>query len=210
MPHLERALTVELHFVKKVCRPTQSQFDRIHRAGLDAIWDIAQTYLYLQRELKSPETWPGPNEAIAEVLQQAVERTMPDEVADEYRAEIVARFDAAIDADAAAIVNLVDQQTILGPTQQEQLHQTIRQNWNPRWSRRNVVLLYPQYAQLPGADVLKPHLSERQQQLWSYRPEPRAVRLSWEVYLGTSQLSAAGQLEPFDISGPRTGKEEAK
>jgi hypothetical protein len=123
---------------------------------------------------------------------------MPDDVANEYRAEIVARFDATIAADAAAIVNLVDQQTVLDPTQQEELHQSIRQNWNPQWSRRNVVLLYPQYAQLPGADVLDPHLSKLQQQLWSYRPERRNVRLSWQVYLGMSDLLGAGQLEPFD------------
>lgn len=39
---LKKVLNAELHFVKKICNPTDEQFAEIHRAGLDEVNELAQ------------------------------------------------------------------------------------------------------------------------------------------------------------------------
>jgi hypothetical protein len=214
LPMLQRAMTAELHFAKKICDPNSEQFDELHRAGLSAVLYVANTYADAQRRRKKMDAWPDPNEAIATQLSKAVSRIMPAEVAETYQAEIAGRFRAHRDADAALLVNLIDQHTLLDPDRQAALFTTLRDNRKSHWATASMLLNYPQYAALPEPDVLRPHLSELQQRLWSYRPKQRRVTLSWQIHFGINNSFATIGLEEFDEPGPLDAElrnaEEAK
>jgi hypothetical protein len=199
-PMLERAMTAELHFVKKLCDPNPEQFDELHRVASSAALSIAKTYAENKRRRTKMDAWPDPNEAIARQLAEAVRRLMPAVLADTYEAEIAGRFVAHRAASAALLVNLIDQQTMLSPDQQTDLFATLRDHWQPQWSTANVLLTYPQYATLPEPGVIRPHLTELQQRLWSYRPTQRRITVSWQNHFGVNNALAAIGLEEFDKS----------
>ena len=197
LPFLTETLTAELHFVKKVCNPNVDQFRDIHRAGLESITEIGITYSDMKRRRVKVETWPDPSEAITAALQEDIDRLLPPSASKTYRAEVAARNDARAAANAALMVTLIDQLAVLDPNQQDEIFRQIRANWSLQWSKRNVMLRFPQYAVLPDADVLRPYLSDLQQRLWSYRPKRRNVTLSWNLNFGDSNFFGVEGLEEF-------------
>ena len=82
-------------------------------------------------------------------------------------------------------------QIVLDADQMALISDKLKRDWNPDWSTGTVMFMYPQYAVLPNSDVLRPFLSPLQQQLWSYRPKRRNVRLSWQLMFGANELFAA-------------------
>ncbi len=128
-----------------------------------------------------------------------VDRLFSADVARRYRDEVAARFEANRQADAAAIVNMVDQEVTLDPAQQQNLFDSLLDRWEPAWSTGNVIFLYPQYAVLPEPDLLRPNLSDVQQRLWASHPKRRNVVLSWQVYLRTNNVLGVAGLEPYDL-----------
>jgi hypothetical protein len=197
LPSLLVVLTAELHFVKKVCSPNETQFNDIHRAGREAILSLAETYVDLKRKRAKPVTWPRPNETIEQALVEAVGQFMPAAVAKRYSTEIAARMEARRAADAATIVTLIDRHVMLDPNQQQEILTAIRDSWKPYWSRESVVFFYPQYATLPGPDVLSPHLSDPQQRLWSYLPKRRSVSIPWQLHFNANEMFGVRGLEEF-------------
>ena len=199
---LRQALTAELHFAAKIATPSQPQFDAIHRAGLQAIEAIADEYEELEHRREKPETWPDPNQSIAETLSAVIAREFPREVHERYQQEIAGRFRENRAADAAVVVNLIDNKVQLSSEQQQSLFRSLTEEWQPHWSTGSLVLLYAQYAALPEVQFLRPHLNEIQQRLWSYRPKLRRTTLPWQAHFGSSHLFGPVSLPEF----PQPGK----
>jgi len=78
-PPLKSMLTAELYFAKKVCRPDEQQFDKLHRHGLDAIVELAIEYSELKRKRSRVEHWPAPREAVVEALEAGIKKHLPAE-----------------------------------------------------------------------------------------------------------------------------------
>lgn len=188
---LKRRLNTELHFLRKVCDPSAEQFKTIHQEGLDAVESLAIDYAELQRKRTDVNSWPEPRAFLCEVLHQAVAKVMDEATAAEYQDEIDARAEALQDANVAVVMNLVDGRVVLDADQMALISDKLKRDWNPDWSTGTVMFMYPQYAVLPNSDVLRPFLSPLQQQLWSYRPKRRNVRLSWQLMFGANELFAA-------------------
>lgn len=188
---LKRRLTTELHFLRKVCEPSAEQFKLIHQEGLDAVESLAIDYAELQRKRTDVNKWPEPRAFLCDVLQQAVVKVMDDATAAAYQDEIDAREESLRDANVAVVMNLVDGRVVLDADQMAEISDKLKRDWNPDWSSGIVMFTYPQYAVLPSSDVLRPFLSPLQQQLWSYRPTRRNVRLSWQLMFGANELFAA-------------------
>ncbi len=89
-PFLSKVLTAELHFVNKVCEPTEQQFATIHRAGLLAVAITSKHYDDLQKIGQNANQWPDPRVQIDAALQQQIDKTLSAEVAQRYRQEIAA------------------------------------------------------------------------------------------------------------------------
>lgn len=208
-PPLIKALTAELHFVKKLCKPTDEQFEKIHRAGLAEVNQLAQLFAIQQRaRTKAPEV-QDPNTRIGSALRDAVEELMPDsEVVDRYAEELEARTNARRAATAGMIVTMIDQAVFLDPAQQDQLTTTLLENWSHRWSSSPIIVMYPTYLTLPSEELLHQHLTPVQQRLWTYRPAQRKVRLPWDFELNVRKMLPVKELEPFP--DPKPSVEEAR
>ncbi len=206
-PPLKKVLTAELHFVKKICNPTDEQFDKIHVAGLAKVNELAQLSAIQQRaRTKSPDL-SDPNGRIASALVEAVKEILPSETAARYAEEIEARVEARRAATVGVIVTLIDQQVLLDPAQQESLAEALRENWNHDWSSAQIAVMYPMYATLPDADLLDPQLTTLQKKLWTYRPGQRNVRLPWDFEFNVTKMLGMRELEAFP--DPQPGETEA-
>jgi hypothetical protein len=205
-PPLKKVLNAELHFVKKICNPTDEQFAEIHRAGLDEVSELAQLYAIQQRARTKTRDYADPNARIASALSDAVRKVIPDsESADRYAEEIKARSESRRAATAGMIVTLIDQQAFLDPAQQDSLAAALLENWDAKWSSAPIVVMYPMYATLPDADLLGTHLTNLQQKLWTYRPVQRTVRLPWDFELNVGKTLVVTDLEVFPDPEPRGG-----
>ncbi|MCG8653586.1 MAG: hypothetical protein MI861_27360, partial [Pirellulales bacterium] len=71
-PAIKKVLNRELHFVKKVCQPSDEQFHEIHRAGLRAVAVTSKHYADLQQARKQPDQWPEPHHQIGLALLEAI------------------------------------------------------------------------------------------------------------------------------------------
>ena len=198
-PFIAKLLTVELHFVQKVCEPDQEQFDQIHRAGLLAVARLSKQYEDLQRIRQSPRNWPNPREEISAALLAEIDNTLSADVADKYRDEISARNDAHAQAAIGMMLVHIDAKLLLSPKQHEELNDTLKAKWNKAWSAGPRLYMYPQYARLPESHVLKPHLTDLQQKLWSERAGNATVNFGWQMELGLQDWMGGGvELQAFE------------
>ncbi len=205
-PFIAKVLTAELHFVKKVCRPTEKQFDEIHRSGLLATARLSKHYEDLQRIRQTANQWPKPRRQITAALQEQVDKMMPADVAEQYRQELAARLAAEREAAAGTMLIHIDAAVLLTPDQHDELSETLQGKWNNAWSSGPRLFMYPQYARMPESHVLRPHLSERQRSLWSQRNSNTSVNFGWQMELGLQDWFGGGvELKAFDKPGPADG-----
>jgi hypothetical protein len=207
-----KLLTAELHFVRKVCQPTDDQFNQIHRAGLGAIaaLNINRVGVAIPdtRGSTNSLTKVDPNDAIAAALANTIKQVMSEEVWSRYTQEIQARAELRRRASAAMIVQMIDREAVLSGEQFELLEASILEHWSPETSDAYTVMAYPMYATLPDASVLRSHLSSLQHRLWAYRPNFRNVSLPWTMQLGLNEFLGA-ELEPFPVPRVEPTQESA-
>ena len=202
-PLLTKVLTAELHFVKKVCDPDDQQFDRIHRAGRLAVAQTSKRYEELQKIRQSASQWPQPQRQIVVALELAIASTMSANVSERYRQEVEARHQAQLDASVGMMVVHIDSELLLTPDQYREISETLRGKWQDSWSRGPRLFMYPQYAYMPPANLLNPHLTERQRNVWSKRPNSTTVNFGWQMELGLQDWFGNGlELPAFDKPGP--------
>jgi hypothetical protein len=198
-PFIAKLLTVELHFVKKVCQPDEQQFDQIHRAGLMAVANLSKHYEDLQRIRQSPKQWPDPREQIDAALLAAIEKSLSADAADRYRDEVAARSEAHRQASVGVMLVHIDAALLLSPQQHDQLAETLTEKWNQAWSTGPRLYLYPQYARMPESHVLSSYLTDTQQKLWTQRATNSTVNFGWQMELGLQDWMGGGvELKPFD------------
>lgn len=196
-PRLQLALTAELHFLKKVCEPSEAEFRAIHRAGREAIAAISREYSGLKRKRVKVGSWPDPGERIFRSLTFAVAQSMSAESAAKYQQAVNNRLQARRAADASAVVIMIDQQVMLDPQQQQELFDALVAGWQPHWSTAHVSLNHSNYAMFPEPEFLEPYLNDLQQRLWAARPRRRYASLMWQLKLGVYNLFPTKGLAEF-------------
>lgn len=202
-PFVTKVLTSELHFVQKVCEPTDEEFDEIHRAGLLAVAATSKHYEELQKIRQAAGQWPKPQVQITESLQEAIDKILTPEQAERYREEIAARVQAERDAAAGMVLVHIDEALLLTPKQHEQMGETIKEKWNTSWSSGPRLFMYPQYAQLPGTSIVGKHLTARQKAIWTQRSSNNvSVSFGWQMELGLQDWIGGAELEAFEKPSP--------
>ena len=198
-PFVTKVMTAELHFLKKVCEPTDEQFDKFHETGLLAVALTCKHYEDLQKIRQAASEWPQPQERITAALARAVDQSMSAEVAQRYRDELKARQEAHRAASAGMMLVHIDQQLMLAPDQYQAIREALEKDWNSGWSTGIRLFMYPQYARMPESHVLRPHLTDRQRKLWSARPNHGTVNFGWQMELGMQDFFGAGvELQAFE------------
>ncbi len=204
-PFVSKVLTVELHFVKKVCQPNDEQFDEIHRAGRLAVAHLSKHYEDLQKIRQAASQWPKPQPQITAALETVIKETMPAEVAQRYGEELAARAAAERDASLGTMLVHIDDALLLTPKQHDDIKVELNEKWSKGWSTGVRLFMYPQYARLPETYILKPHLTDRQQSLWTQRNNNTSVNFGWQMELGVQDSFSFGvELPAFEKPKPKS------
>lgn len=188
-PALRGLLGRELHLVRKVCRPDETQFAQIRAAGLTAIDVLARQMASAQQAGRQTDQWPRPRPELAAALLAKVSELLPAEAAEAYRAELEAREAAQRRAAQEMMLVVIDRKLTLLPDQYDPLAAALDKHWDESLSRNMQIYLYDQYLPLPDATTLAPVLNERQKKLYVVEGPRGRISFGWDQDLG---LNASG------------------
>ena len=201
-PHLKKVLNTELHFVRHICQPSDVQFAAIHRAGEESVQRVSK---YLARFAQNPRVnadWPSPRELISKSLAESIGSIVDEAAAESYRHELEARRQDRREAAVGGLVCMIDRELVLAPEQIEPIRKVLSENWNRDWNNLSHLLLYEQYVAFPPLDVLRPHLTERQRELWRLLPDRPNIHFGWQMELQVRDFIGGQDLEPLDPPPP--------
>lgn len=181
LPPLKKVLTVEMHFVHKVCRPDDDQRAEIQSAGEREVDSVARTFATLQKNDRNSRVLAAgvARQRISAALRESVTAVMPEETARSYQEELEARAAALQEAGAGMMSVVVDRQVSLRPEQFDQLSAASIENWDQEWSSNLQIYNYDAYAPIPPARVLQKVLEPRQQDLLLGQPRG-TIHFGWE------------------------------
>ena len=182
-PFLDKILTRELHFVQKVCDPSEEEFQKIHLAGRRSVERISKHLAQIEQRGQSSQ-WPDPRSLVSDSLLAEIAGMLSAEVTEHYRREIEARNKAARRAANAMMVAQIDEIVLLLPGQYDDLTAVLDEKWDQDWDSVLSRLNYPQYMQLPSATVFSHLLDEQQRRVWGLTPSRPPVRFGWQMELG--------------------------
>lgn len=185
LQHLGHLLTVEMHFLRKVCRPSAEEVATIRQAGAKQLPEIARWMRQCDTNDLSWSTDPPARVRLTEALLAVTSEVLSADQAAVYRREIEARRTARAQAAAEMLTIHIDQTVTFSEAQAQAVPQVIIEGSRPHWDRNLFAFLVEEYAPLPGIEVLAPVLDDRQQKLWYAEGlEDREILSDWETEIG--------------------------
>lgn len=76
------------------------------------------------------------------------------------------------------------------------------------WARNMQVYLYDEYAPMPDDNLLRPHLSERQQQILAGRTNYGRISFGWEQDLGL--MTPWGDVGDVELAAPANDEDDTR
>jgi hypothetical protein len=197
MPHLNKLLVAEIHFLRKVCQPDPETLARLRQAGEEEIVSIAKMYARLMRK-NQHSGFPDARELLSFALKKKAEELLPAAAARRYREELTARTEAGKQATQAMMTVILDRHLALTPQQYDQVAEAVGENWKEDWGQNLQVFLYDEYAPVPGPDVLNPLLNDRQRELLKDRANHGRIHFGWEQDIAVFNWGVGVALEELD------------
>lgn len=197
MPHLNKLLLAEIHFLRKICQPDPETLARLRQAGEEEIVSIARMYARLMRK-NQHSGFPDARELLTFALRKRVEESLPEDAARRYREELAARTEASKQATQGMMTVILDRHLALTPQQYERVAETVGENWHEDWGQNLQVFLYDEYAPVPGPDVLNPLLNDRQRELLKDRANHGRIHFGWEQEIGIFNWGVGVALDELD------------
>jgi hypothetical protein len=176
----------ELFFLKKVCKPTESEYETIAEATRNRTKEIQEMYLEYSKN-KDPSIWPRPQQLITEHLQTLADQTFAPDVAKGYRKEIAARKQANVTATASIVTNLIDSQVLLSPTEMDAVASKAAQFETTQKATLPVAFFYRHMIPIPSSENMNDLLSERQLTLWKTQKHPN-YNQPWVNYFNSNNF----------------------
>ena len=198
MPTLERLLTIEIHFLRKVCNPGPDELKQIRRAGKAELITIAKWLNKNQNRNPGTNDEESPRWRLQNALWKRAEKVLTKEQSARYQQEIQTRNEVQKNAAADMMTLHVDRLLSLSPEQYEQLPALLLKNWKPRWSRNLQVYMYDDYCPLPSASVINPILDDEQKKIWRSKGRDSSIWFGWESDIGLDQFGGGQHLKELD------------
>ena len=176
----------ELYFLKKVCKPTKSQYETIAKATKTRTEEMQQMYLEYSKN-KDPNVWPRPQQLLTKHLQTLADQTFTQAIANEYRNELAARKEANLNATASIVTNLIDSQVLLSPAEMDLVATKTAQFETTRNATLPVAFFYRHMIPIPSSENMIDLLSERQLTLWKTQKHPN-YNQPWVNYFNSNDF----------------------
>ncbi|MAI69590.1 MAG: hypothetical protein CMM01_01565 [Rhodopirellula sp.] len=183
---LDELANRELFFLKKVCKPTESEYEKVTKATRERTKEMQKMYLEFSKN-KEPNTWPRPQQLLTEHLQMVADQTFTPNIAKAYRTELAARKDANIIAAASIVTNLIDSEVLLSPSEMESITTKVAKLETTKTATLPVAFFYKHMIPIPSANEMNNLLSERQHTLWKTQNRPR-YNQPWVNYFNSNDF----------------------
>lgn len=197
MPLLKRALTVEIHYLRKICNPSPEEVAAIRKASEAELPKLAKE-LNGGRNRGLMVDGKSTREKLIEVVESAAEKALPAEQARRYRDELKARADARLRGAAEMMTVHVDRRLAFSNEQYDRVPEILLEHWKSRWSRNLQPFTYGEYCPLPDAATLDSVLTDQQKKIWRSRGRDSRIGFGWESDVGFGQLGGATELKELD------------
>jgi len=176
----------ELFFLKKVCKPTESQYKTITEATRERVKELQELYLIWSKE-KDPNSWPRPQQLITDHLQKLADQAFTPDIAKAYRQEIAARKEANVTAVSSIVTNLIDSQVLLSPTEMDSVASKVAKLDTTQKATLPVAFFYRHMIPIPSSENMSDILTERQLVLWKTQKHPN-YNQPWVNYFNSNDF----------------------
>jgi len=198
MPALNDALTIEIHYLRKCCNPDEQQLKALRAAGEKKIVEIAQIVARNQHQAFNNEVLGGRGPLLEGLLAEA-KKVLPAEKYDSYRKEVEARQAARLRGACEMMTLTVDHTLSFPPDVYDKVVQLLTENSQPQWTHTMQTFFYQDYCPLPGVELLKPVLNDRQQKIWSGKERrTSSISFGWPANIGLQQWGLNVKLKELD------------
>ncbi len=198
----------ELFFLNKVCKPTDSEYDKITQATRNRVKEMQELYLEYSKN-KDPKVWPRPQQLLTDHLQKLVDQTFAPKIAETYRMEIAARQKANITAVSSIVTNLIDSQVLLSPTEMDSVASHVAEFETTRNATLPVAFFYRHMIPIPSSENMKEILTERQLTLWKTQKHPN-YNQPWVNYFNSNDFLSSILPPGFKQQPSLPAKEQVK
>jgi|GEM_PF-4253133 len=168
-PRFKQFVQAELRLVHDVCKLKRSQFDSIKTAadlaGRACALEAAQYQAGMENGFGGRQAdHPNPYVLVEDTLIAAVQKTLPEKLAEEYEQEIEARRSFEKVADAEKIISCLDKDLALSPDQRAAMVKPIADAWKYKWKSNLQVMEHNGNQYLPNIPktAIKKLLTEEQ------------------------------------------------
>ncbi|HUG18975.1 MAG TPA: hypothetical protein VMM56_08345 [Planctomycetaceae bacterium] len=198
LPALNRVLTIEIHFLRKVADPEPEQLEKIRTAG-------SAELLVMAGELSRNEHGAFQNKEngargqLVDVLLKSAGDVLPQDKYERYRAEVRQRDASRIRGACEWMTMHIDHNLSFSVEDYGKVTQILIEQAKPSWSSNLQTFMYRDYCPLPDVSDLEPVLNERQKKIWSGKSRTNSrISFGWPQNIGLDQLGGGVQLEELD------------
>lgn len=198
LPALNRVLTIEIHFLRKIADPGPEQLEKIRTAG-------SAELLVLAGELSRNEHGAFQNKEngargqLVDVLLKSASEVLPQDKYERYQAEVRQRDAARIRGACEWMTMHIDHNLSFSAEDYDKVTRILIEQAKPSWSSNLQTFMYRDYCPLPDVSDLEPVLNERQKKIWSGKSRTNSmISFGWPQNIGLDQLGGGIQLEELD------------
>ena len=198
LPVLNRVLTIEIHYLRKICNPDAQQLEQIRTAGKSQLLAIGKKLVQNEHNaFRNVDN--GARGLLLDALLESTEEVLPAEKYEKYLAELQQRKAARIEGACELMTMHVDHSLSFSVEEYDKVVEVLVKHAQPQWSSNLQTFLYPEYCPLPDSSVLNPVLNERQKKVWQGKSRPNSsISFGWPQNIGIDQLGGGIQLEELD------------
>lgn len=198
MPAFNQALTIEIHFLRKVSNPDEEQLKAIRAAGQTKILELARVVARNQHQAFNDESQGGRG-PLQKALLASAKKVLPTDKYESYRKELEERKAARLRGACEMMTLNVDNTLSFSLDNYDKVVQLLTEKAQPQWTHTMQAFLYKEYCPLPGVELLKPLLNDRQQKIWSGKSRRSSgIVFGWPANLGLQQWGLNAQLQELD------------
>ena len=181
-PFLKVLHSGELHFIRKVCRPTPEQYQQIRKeSGEQFDTQVKKFAKLVQQQNRGNVEFPDPRKEMTTQFAELIAKVQSPEAATRYRQELEFREEARRKTAIDNIVMRLDRELALSPEQSAKLTAVMTEKFNPQWTKQMCVFLYSEeYSPLPDGKLVTPILNDAQKKIWSAMPTGYGISFGWQ------------------------------
>jgi hypothetical protein len=207
MPDLNRLLTIEIHYLRKICNPGPQELEQIRAAGKAELIELAKVIAKNEHSAFRNEEKDA-RERLLDVLLDSAREVLPSDQFERYQSEVQKRLAFRSEGASELITLHVDHSLAFTSEEYDRVAAHLVENAKPQWAHNLQTYMYRDYCPLPDSSLLAPVLNERQKKVWNIQGRTHSmIHFGWPQSIGLDWLGGGHRLEELDDYSNETDDE---